>query len=340
MPLIDGTGAHIEVGRGDVVESRHRVSIAVMHASAGFVAGAGDPELVVYARSAIKPIQALPLVADRVAARYNLGGAELAVACASHSGEPVHVQTVAGFLERLGLTEDSLACGPQRPMGATAAEALREAGIEPGRLHNNCSGKHAGMLALALAHGWPTHGYHEPSHPVQRRMASELAQWSGVPERSFGVGVDGCGVATFALPLRSLATAFARLAAAARSGADGPATILEAMAAHPELVGGTGRLCTAVIRVTSGRVLVKVGAEGVYCVCVPARGLGIALKVEDGGRRALAPALLAVLEQLGLLSEAESTLLAAHARPVIRNTRGEEVGWLKAQIRLDLARAG
>lgn len=338
--MIEGSSAaEVEVRRGDVVESRHRVSVAVVHGSDGYAAAAGQPDLVVYARSAIKPIQALPLVADGVAARLGLSTAELAVACASHSGEPMHVAVVSGLLDRLGLTEAALACGAHPPCDDAAAAALSQAGTEPRRVHNNCSGKHAGMLALALAHGWPTAGYHEREHPVQMRMAAELSRWSGVPVDSLGVGIDGCGVATFALPLRALATSFAALASAARRGDAAPAAILGAMAAHPELVGGTGRLCTALMQMTDGRLLVKVGAEGVYCLCAPGQELGVALKVEDGARRALEPALIAVLEQLGLLTHSELSALGAYARPAIRNTRGEEVGALRARIRLELAHA-
>jgi L-asparaginase II len=337
MTLIgDRAAAHVEVCRGDLVESRHRISAAVVHASDGLIASAGDPGLVVYARSAIKPIQALPLIADGVAARFGFRPDELALACGSHSGEPFHIAAAGRMLQKLGIGEDALACGPHAPLDERAANELRRLGVEPGRLHNNCSGKHAGMLALARAHDWPLQGYHERHHPVQRRMADELSRWSRVPVERLHVAVDGCGVATFALPLHALATAFARLGRAVRTGEEAPAALVGAMTAHPEMVGGTNRLCTDLMRVTGGRIFAKVGAEGVYCAGAPAGDVGIAVKVEDGGRRAVGPALIAVLEQLGLVDATTTATLRHHAERPIRNTRGEPVGAVRVRFRLEM----
>jgi L-asparaginase II len=257
--------------------------------------------------------------------------------CASHSGEDRHVEIARSMLASLGLGEDALACGSHWPFNTTAARALRERGEVPGRAHNNCSGKHAGMLALAAAHGWPLVDYHEAEHPVQLRMLQEISHWSDVATERIDVAVDGCGVATFMLPLNALALTFARLAIAGRSPASPAGRVTRAMLEYPELVGGTGRLCTELIRVTRGRIFAKVGAEGVYCAAVPGAEIGIALKVEDGAKRAAEPALLEVLRLLGLLTDEDMGSLEKFARPDVLNTRGEVVGSLRARIRLEAA---
>jgi L-asparaginase II len=325
-------GLWVEIARGEVVESRHGVHLAVVDARGELVAAAGDAAFMTFARSAIKSLQAIPLIEDGVADRYGLSDAELALCCASHGGEDFHLAAAASILAKIGETESSLACGAHAPYHKPSARALREAGEVPGRLHNNCSGKHAGMLALARAHGWEVAGYHEASHPVQRRMLEETSRWTGIALAAIATGVDGCGVLTFGVPLSALALAFARLGAAAAQGEVGPARIVAAMLRHPEYVAGTDRLCTDLMRVAGGRIIAKMGAEGVYCAGVPGAGLGIALKVEDGARRASEPALLGVLRALELLSAAEYDALLRYAEPVQYNTRGEEVGRLRPVV--------
>lgn len=325
----------VEVRRGPLVESRHVVHVAVVDAGGRVVARCGDTQLVTYARSAIKPMQALPLVEDEVAARFGLDDEELALACASHSGEPEHVTVARRMLAKVGLGEDALACGAHAPFHRPSARALQEAGTLPGRLHNNCSGKHAGMLALARAHGWEVRGYQTAGHPVQQRMLHEMARWCDVAPSDIVVGVDGCGVATFAVALEALAGGFARLAAADAAGEVGPNRILDAMRAHPRLVAGTGRFCTVLMEVTAGRVVAKVGAEGVYGAMMPDAGLGIALKVADGGRRAAEPALVGALAALNLLGTDELSRLQSFAAPALSNTRGEEVGEVRAVMALE-----
>ena len=326
--------ARVEVTRGGVVESVHAVDVAVVRDDT-LVARAGSPERILFARSAVKPFQALPLVEDGVLERYGLGLEELALACASHNSEPRHVAVARSTLEKAGLEESALACGPHPPFDDDAAAALRAAGEAPGRIHNNCSGKHAGMLALAKANGWALEGYHEPDHPVQRRMLDEIERWTGVDRSAIATGVDGCGVVTFAVPLAGLARAFGRLAGAASAGETGPATVVEAMAAHPFLVAGTGRLGTRLAEVTAGRVLAKVGAEGVYGALVRDRELGIGLKARDGAKRAGETALLGVLDALGVLEPEERDALASWAEPAVRNTRDEVVGGLRPVVGLE-----
>jgi L-asparaginase II len=327
--------AYVEVWRGPLIESRHRVSVAVVDAGGRLRATAGDPELVVFARSAVKPIQALPLIDDGAAEHFELTLQELALSCASHSGEPRHIEAAYAMLRKVGVEEGALACGPHPPMHAPAAAALREAGRSPSRVHNNCSGKHAGMLALARVHGWAVAGYHEFEHPVQQRLLQEIARWTGAAAEDIPTAVDGCGVVTFALSLQALAGAFANVAAAARAGAAAPSRVVQAMTGWPEYVAGTDRLCTQLMRLAEGRIFAKVGAEGVYCAGIPGAELGVALKVEDGATRAAEPTLLAVLSALGLLTDDVMGELGRFAEPDIENTRGERVGRIRAVVKLE-----
>lgn len=326
----------IEVVRGGQVESRHPVHVAVVDARGGLVAWNGDPEAVTFYRSAAKPIQALPLVEEGVVDRFGLTSEELALCCASHEGEDAHVAGARSILAKAGLDEELLACGPHPPFSEEAARALVERGERPGRVHNNCSGKHAGMLALAVAMGWDPIGYHRAGHPVQERMRREVSRWSGVPEPDIGEAVDGCGVMCFSVPLRAMARSFARFAAAADEGQT-PARIVSAMTGHPFMVGGTGRACTMVMERSRDAAFVKLGAEGVYGAGLPSRGLGVAIKVADGARRAVEVALVRVLEILGVLDAEDLDALDRFRRPTVRNTRGEAVGEIRPALDLTWA---
>lgn len=317
----------VEVRRGNDVESLHRVHVVVCRAGE-VVWTAGDPNFVSFVRSAIKMFQALPLVEDGGMERFGLTPQELAVCTASHGGEPIHVAAARSILKKAGVDEDALACGPHPPMHPASAEVLLEAGEPPARIHNNCSGKHAGMLALAKLHGWPLESYHELDHPVQQRVLETLAQWTGVERARIRIAVDGCGLPTFGLPLDAVARACARFAAAAGA----PALVLAAMTTHPEYVAGTDRLDTDLMRVTAGRVFAKVGAEGYYCAGAPAAGVGIALKAEDGAKRASEPALLGVLRAQELITADELNALDKYANPAVLNTRGERVGEIRVRV--------
>jgi L-asparaginase II len=317
----------VEVWRGQRIESRHRVSLCVSDAAGQVVLGTGDLEQRVYPRSAIKPFQALPLVESGAADAFRLSQEELALACASHGGEPMHVERVAALLGRLGLDQEALACGPHPPSFREAADDLVRAGRTPGRIHNNCSGKHTGMLATALHLGASTRGYEQPGHPVQERVAQALRDLTGIADLG-APGTDGCGVPTWAIPLRALALAFARLADPAglpevRIAAT--RRIGQAMRRHPELVAGTGRCCTAMMQALP-QAVVKTGAEGVYAAALPDRGLGVVLKVEDGAGRAAEVAIIAALGALGEVGKAAADALAPFARPTLRNYAGTVVG--------------
>jgi L-asparaginase II len=327
------SGLRVEVVRGGLVESVHEVDAAVATA-AGMVAHVGRPLDPVLARSSIKPFQALPLVVDGAADALGLTDRELALCCASHSGESEHVEVARSILARAGVEESALACGAHPPLSRDAAARLRAAGAQPGRVHNNCSGKHAGMMALARFHGWPTDGYHREGHPVQRRVLAEMARWAAVRPGSIGTAIDGCGVVAFSLPLAAMASAMGRLARRSEAGDPAAARIVSAMASHPFLVGGSGRLCTRLAEVTGGRVLAKVGAEGVYTALERERGLGLALKTRDGARRGAEVALLTLLRELGLLTAEDEAALREWARPELRNTRDEVVGEVRGVVEL------
>ncbi|CAN5777913.1 asparaginase [soil metagenome] len=344
--LLDPAG-RVVLRRGGIVESQHRIHGVVTDAGGSVLARFGDAERHVFLRSAAKPFQAIPLVADGAADHFELSGRELSLTCGSHGGEDAHVETVARLLERGGLSTSDLACGPHPPTHASSARRLQESGVAPGRIHNNCSGKHAGMLLLARYHGWPIAGYHEAGHPVQERMSREVARWMDLPEDALGRGVDGCGVVCFTAPLRSLARGFAAMMAASEEGAEqrperngheeGARRVVAAMVDHPFEVAGSGRLCSALMEAGEGRILAKVGAEGVYGAALsgPRGPVGVALQADDGTRRAVEAAIVDVLRQLGALEGMGvrgTEALEPWLNPVVANTRGEPAAVLEVQL--------
>jgi L-asparaginase II len=325
------------VRRGEIQESRHRIEVAVSDPDARLEAATEHADRVTTFRSAAKPFQLLPLVERGHAVRWAWTDEQLAVMAASHTGSPAHIALVTGILDRLGLSESHLACGYHDPLDPASLDHTRAHPAERSSVYNNCSGKHAGMLCLALSEGWPVEGYHRPEHPVQRLMSRTVAEVCGVSPDALVTAVDGCNVPVFGLPLAAMARGYARLAAARPEG-DARMIALDrirrAMCAHPRAVGGEGRFGTVLMQQTGGRMVAKGGAEGLECVGLTARGLGVALKCEDGQARALAPATLALLDHLGELSETERTGLEAFRRPVIMNHAGVEVGALEAVVRV------
>ena len=314
------------VTRGTGVESRHRVHAAVVEGSGSLVARARDPLTVTMWRSCAKPFQVMPLLASGGFDEIGWGDDELALACASHGGEPEHVGIAESMLRDVGLEEGDLACGPHEPLSMRGARIMRESGARPTRLHNNCSGKHAAMLARANVAGWQLAGYEQDGHPVQAGALAEVAKWANVPPERILRGVDGCGVTVFGLPLEAMARAYARLAEAAARHEELAERITHAIVTRPFLFGGTERFDSVVVEESQGRVIPKVGAEGVHSIAVIDQRLGIALKVEDGASRAQYPAVLRVLQHLGALPDPLPPRLAEFARTRVRNTRGEVVG--------------
>src|SRR6266516_1198361 len=276
----------VEQLRGSWVEAVHEVHVAVVDSTGGLVGRMGDPELGTFWRSAAKPFQALPLVEDGAAARFGLTSEELALACASHSSEPDQVARVRELLGKIGCSERDLLCGPHPPLSDRVAQDYQTRGLRLAAVYSNCSGKHAGMLALARHHGWPTEFYTRVEHPVQQRCLEEVSRWTDLPKHEIQTAVDGCGVVCYGLPLRKMALAYARLAIAdfglriADSKGEGQirnpqSAIVQSMLRHPDLIAGTGRPCTDLMRAHPGRVLAKVGAEGVHCALLVREGLGV-----------------------------------------------------------------
>ncbi|MEZ5935946.1 MAG: asparaginase [Alphaproteobacteria bacterium] len=319
------------VYRGETVESRHAVSFAIADAAGKILDAGGEIDRPVFPRSAIKMLQAIPLVETGAADRFGLSPEELALACASHGGEPRHVEAVAAWLERLGLSADDLECGAHPPSHAPSARALAGSGRAPTGLHNNCSGKHAGMLTLARHLGVATGGYIRPDHPVQQVIDAALEALTGVSPWP-APAIDGCGVPTYAVPLGNLVAAMARFASPGGlppSRAAACRRLAKPMMQHPYMVAGDGRACTLIMQALPG-VLVKTGAEGVYAAALPERGLGLALKVEDGASRASSVALIALLDRLGALDDSARQHLHPIARPLLKNHAGTTVGHIQA----------
>ncbi len=330
---MDQLSLDVVVTRGAIVESHHRVHAAVVDAAGKLIAGARETGLVTQWRSCAKPFQVMPLIDSGGFDRIGWGDDQLALAVASHGGEPEHVAIAEGMLTSIGMEVGDLACGPHDPLSQRGQKILRDKGQHPARLHNNCSGKHAAMLAHAHSSGWPAFGYERQDHPVQRDCLKEVARWTGLPASDIVQAVDGCGCVVFGMPLEAMARAYARLADAARRSANTPLRIVHAMQTRPFLVGGTDRFDSALIEATEGRVIAKIGAEGIHSVAIIDDGIGIAVKVEDGAQRAQFPAVLAVLQHFGALPKDLPPRLAEFMQRPLRNSRGEIVGEVRAESR-------
>jgi L-asparaginase II len=321
----------VEVTRGALVESRHAGAVAVVDADGGTVLALGDVDQPVYPRSAVKALQALPLIETGAADRYGLDAEALALACASHSGEPGHVMTATRMLALAGLDAGALECGAHWPIHQPSARALAQAGGTAGAIHNNCSGKHAGFLCVACAIAADPAHYVKPSHPVQRLVKATLEDITGAVLSADGCATDGCSVPTWAMPLTALACGFARFGTGvtlAPDRAKAAARLREACATHPWHIAGTGRFCTELMRRFGARVFVKTGAEGVYCAALPEQGLGIALKCDDGAGRAAEVIMAATLARF-LPGDADRAALEPFMRPILRNWNGIAVGSIR-----------
>jgi L-asparaginase II len=315
-----------EAWRGPLVESRHRGALAVVDSAGNPLLLFGNVDQPIYPRSAIKLLQAVPLVESGVADSLGFGDEELALASASHSGTVRHVEIARRMLERVGLGEDDLACGGHWPLSDTAGRALAVAGGKPGRLHDNCSGKHAGMLCLACQLGEPPSGYETYDHPVQARIRSVIAEFTGIMPTRETTGTDGCSLPNYAIPLRALALGFARIASGERispARAKAASRLLDACRRQPELVAGKGRFDTEILSLFGPHgPYLKGGAEGVHCIAIPHAGIGIAIKADDGGSRG-------------------SDLVAALLLKAFAGPRGEAAEKLAARVeRTDLDRRG
>lgn len=348
----------VEVLRGDCIESFHHGSVAVCDSTGALLAFAGDPGLSTHVRSAAKPFQALPLLLAGGVERFSLTDEEVALTAASHLGEPFHVAAGARLLEKGGFTAADLHCGAHWPFHPEAARRLRESGGEPSALHNNCAGKHAGMLLACRLRGWDPGGYWRAESPLQAEVLGHFGHYLGLPPASIPTGVDGCSLPTFHVPLRAMAAGYARLleedaagwplTAEERSARD---RVTRAMRSKPEYVRGSGALTTNLMRLFGGRLLGKEGAEAYYAMALPPgesarvrvslrlpegppRAVGIALKIADGQDRARDPVILEVLDELGVLPRDLPEEVRSLRRPAVRNVRGDVVGEIRPAFRL------
>jgi L-asparaginase II len=319
----------IEVTRGPVVESRHEGAAAVVRPDGSVVGGWGDIDRPILPRSANKPIQAMAFVESGAIERFGLGNEHIALACASHSGEKRHVETVRAWLQRVGLSEADLECGTHPPRLQATIEELTREGRSATPAFNNCSGKHSGFLTTALQYGEPTRGYIKYDHPVQRRLRAVMTDLCGLDADAFPHGTDGCGIPTLATPLKALARAMANMAEPSRLSnkhAEAATRIRAAINAEPFMMAGTGRFCTRINEALPDVAQIKTGAEGVFCAMLPTLGLGIALKIWDGAARAAEVAMATLLNHLGVLpTEQRDQIL----HPPVRNVVGLLVGEMR-----------
>jgi L-asparaginase II len=322
----------VEATRGNLVESTHRGAGAVVDADGRLVMAFGDADRAVYPRSAVKALQALPLVASGAADSLSLSEKEIALSCASHSGSEDHVATARGMLAKAGYDERALECGAHWPLGEDEARALARSGRAPTALHNNCSGKHAGFVCLSCAMGVDPKGYVAPNHPVQREVAASIEAMTGARLSEEMRGFDGCAIPTYAVPLVALARGFARLATGhglSQERRNAAARIRAAVAAHPLTVAGKGRFDTEVMSLFGARVFTKSGAEGVFCAALPEAGLGLAVKADDGAGRAAQVMIAALIRRFGGLDDETEARLARFISPRLLNWNGAEVGLLR-----------
>lgn len=320
----------VNVIRGDQIEAKHRGSIAVCDPAGRVIHQWGDIERLVYPRSAIKVLQALPLIETGAADAFGLSNTELALACASHNGEAIHTETVQRWLKKLQLAESDLECGAHAPLLESSAQEMIRGGLQANRTHNNCSGKHSGMLTICRHLHEETHGYIERDHPAQQRWFDSVGEMCNLDIRSLPWNYDGCGIPVVAIPLRAIATAFARFSTPddlPQYRAEAAERLATAVAEQPYMVAGAGRLCSELMQITGRRIFIKTGACGVYTASIPDAGLGIALKIDDGTREAAEVAILGSLQAIGQLHDDDAEALGQRLRVPIRNTRDVITGY-------------
>ncbi len=326
----------VEVTRGRAVESRHRGAAVVVDADGAVVLSVGDVGQRVFPRSAVKALQALPLVEGGFADRFGLTDAEIALCCSSHSGEAHHIAASASMLSKAGRDASCLECGSHWPVYEGAARALAVSGGTPTALHNNCSGKHAGFVCLSCGLDEDPAGYVNASHRVQREVRGALVEMTGAAHDTVEMGIDGCSIPTYAVPLQAMALGFARFGAGGGKGAAmGPdrvkaaARIRAAVAANPRMVSGTGRFDTVAMTALGARAFTKTGAEAVFCGALPELGFGIALKIDDGSTRASEAMMATLLGRYLSLEGEQRAVVNTLAAPTLRNWNGIEVGAVK-----------
>ncbi|MFD2205047.1 asparaginase [Kiloniella antarctica] len=323
----------VEVTRGNMVESIHRATYVVVDAAGKVVLSGGEYERMTYGRSAIKCMQALPLIESGAADDFNLTDAEISIACASHDGQALHVKTVQAWLDKVGFIPDDLECGSHLPYHIPSMVELLKSGGSESTLHNNCSGKHAGFLTVCKQMGVDHKGYVNYEHPLQQRILGTMESMCGLDLGSAPRGVDGCGIPVIGAPLANIALAMARFADPSdqpEARQDACARIMKAIAAEPFMIAGSDRFCTKIVEATKGRALIKTGAEGVYTGIIPELGLGIALKADDGVTRSAETVIGMILKHLKIIDDETALALKDILEPPLFNRAGIQVGQTRA----------
>lgn len=334
--LLEPKKRDVNIYRGSYLESTHDIHAAVVDGDDQLLYSYGDPQRLTFARSSMKPFQAVPLVETGAAEHYAFVKADLALASASHSGASFHRSGVQSILDHVGLPEDALQCGTHIPQDHEGYEQHIRAGGKLTPAFSNCSGKHAGMLTTAVYRGEDPATYRDAAHPVQQRIIEAIADICDTPQEAIALSVDGCGVPVHRLPLQQSALGFARLARPqGNDHARALETIRDAMMAHPAMVAGTGRFDTDLMAAFNGQVVAKGGAEGVQCMGVVDQGIGIILKVEDGGGRAASAAAMEILKQLDVVDEAMAEKLQSYVHPAVKNIRDEAIGHMETNFQLE-----
>ena len=329
----------VRVMRGGHVETLHRGHIVVVNTKGKIVYKVGDPDFLFCLRSCAKPLQALPVIETGAADYFHFTEEEIAVFCGSLNGQDFHVKAVENILSKIGLDSNHLKCGIHQPSHRGTAKKLSSEGTPPLPIHNNCAGKHTAMLTLCVFNSWQIDNYCHIDHPVQQMIMEKISNMTEVPKEKIGIGIDGCGVPVFFLPLRQLALAYTKLSESHPSNQQGKNTpvarMMKAVLNHPEMIAGDERICTDIMRSLRRRVFAKTGADGGYALSIMDKGLGVGIKVEDGNNRALHAVVIETLKQLGLLHEKERRNLAKYHHPVILNYQREEVGVVEPVFRLE-----
>jgi L-asparaginase II len=327
----------VRVFRGNMVESVHRGSIAVVSSQKGIIYGIGNADRITYFRSTEKPLQAIAALETGIVEEYGLDLKEVAIMTASHSGEEEHISTLIEFMKKTGIKEDDLQCGIHDPVNKEAAKRLVVQGIQPSKLHCNCSGKHIGQLASIKLKGLNFDGYLERNHKMQKEIKRIVSEFSGTAISEILEATDGCGITVHAVPLKNIALSYANLCNEEFMEGQYKKSqnyIASSMTMYPEMVAGKGRLDTAIMDRFGDRVISKIGAEGTYAAGIIGKSIGIAIKIEDGNSRAVGPAILETLMQIGIISEDEVVQLKSHWNPGVYNHKNELVGEIKATFKL------
>lgn len=327
----------VEVIRSGLVESTHRGDAVVVRSDGNIIYEIGEPDRMTYLRSAAKPLQAVSFLEAGIVEGYNIDLKEIAILLSSHSGEKQHIDVLEGLMAKLGANEEMLQCGIHDPINKDALSALIEARQKPTMLHCNCSGKHLGFMAAARVLGYPVENYYKPEHPVQKNAEKILLGFCGIEPEGIIRSIDGCGVPVFAAPLKSMALAYARLCDESFMGGKYKKSqnyIISSMTMYPGMVAGNGRLDTELMKRFGDRIICKIGAEGVYCVGIIGKAVGIALKIEDGNSRAIGPAILDMLLQMKVIRADEIGDLKEYWNPEVKNHKGEIVGEIKSVLKM------